>query len=144
VKNAIAPPASDSATRARMIAQRRRDTDCEMAIRRILHRAGFRYRVDAALIPNSRLRADIVFPSTRVAVFVDGCFWHGCPIHGSLPRRNASWWRQKLAYNQRKDMRSSLLHEEAGWKVLRYWSHDAPTVVAAELMEVLRARRLTQ
>src|SRR4051794_14754026 len=83
----VRPTASDDATARRMARQRRRDTAPEIAVRRLLHARGFRYRVDAA-IAGTRRRADLVFPRLRIAVFVDGCYWHGCPQHGTMPKRN--------------------------------------------------------
>jgi DNA mismatch endonuclease (patch repair protein) len=134
-----APLASDETTHIRMVAQRRRDTDCEMTIRRILHKSGLRYRVDAAVTSNQRFRADLVFTRARVAVFIDGCFWHGCPEHASLPARNRSWWERKMKYNRDRDARATRLHELEGWTVFRYWSHEDPRKVASELICVLSA-----
>src|SRR4051794_36134828 len=91
------PPPSSVHVQLRMQRQRTRDTAPEIALRSELHRRGLRYRVDAAPLPELRRRADVVFRSARLAVFVDGCFWHGCPDHGVQPRANAEWWRGKLA-----------------------------------------------
>jgi DNA mismatch endonuclease, patch repair protein len=135
-----APVSGDAATRSRMVAQRRRDTNCEMAIRRLLHRKGLRYRVDYAATSQPRVRADIVFPKARIVVFVDGCFWHGCSTHRSVPRRNRSWWQKKIEYNQQRDERSNQLHEREGWKVFRFWEHDRPEDVATLLIAAIAER----
>ena len=98
-----------------MVADRRRDTQPELAVRRVVHAAGLRYRVDYPPLPdNRRLRADLVFTRARVAVFVDGCFWHGCPDHRAAAKRNADFWAAKVAGNR-----------ENGWTVLRFWEHEA-------------------
>jgi DNA mismatch endonuclease (patch repair protein) len=96
------PAASSDAARATMRANRRRDTGPELALRRELHRRGLRYRVDHRPVAETRCRVDIVFTRARVAVFVDGCFWHGCPSHGNVPRANREWWAQKLATKRRR------------------------------------------
>src|SRR5438132_871188 len=88
-----APPASTPATRRRMQNTKRRDTPAEVALRRDLHRRGLRYRVDFPPVPRLRRRADVVFPREKIAVFCDGCYWHGCPEHGTWPKENAEWWR---------------------------------------------------
>src|SRR5688572_8156631 len=96
------PAASSADALRRMKATRRRDTSCELALRSIVHRLGLRYRVDLPL-PGTRRRGDLVFTTARVAVFVDGCFWHGCPRHATAPKANAAWWREKLDANRRRD-----------------------------------------
>src|SRR5438105_437916 len=102
------PPASSPAARATMQANRRRDTGPELALRRELHRRGLRFRVDHPPVSGLQCRADMVFTRARVAVFVDGCFWHGCPEHGTLPRANGEWWRAKLEANAARDRRNDL------------------------------------
>jgi DNA mismatch endonuclease (patch repair protein) len=87
-------------------------------------RRGLRYRVDVPLLPSLRRRADLVFPRARVAVFVDGCFWHGCPLHATAPKNNAAWWRNKLDRNVARDRDTDRRLIEAGWTVLRFWEHD--------------------
>lgn len=103
--------------------QRRRDTAPEIAIRRAVHARGLRYRVDATL-PGTRRRADLLFTRAKVAVLVDGCFWHGCPEHGTQPKRNASWWAEKIAMNIRRDRDTDSRLTAADWKVVRVWSHE--------------------
>src|SRR5207245_10836384 len=97
------PAASSPEALRRMLSTRRRDTSAEMAVRRLLHARGLRFRVDREVLPGTRRRADIVFVSARVVVFVDGCFWHSCPLHRTRPRANAAWWAAKLATNRRRD-----------------------------------------
>ena len=124
-----------------MRATRRRDTAAELAIRSALHRVGLRFLVDRPLLPNSRSRVDVVFVTARVALFVDGCFWHGCPQHGTLPREtNAHFWSAKIAANQRRDIAQTEELERAGWLVVRVWEHDDPTAVANRIAPVVRGR----
>lgn len=107
-----------------MLAQRQSDTAPEIALSSLLHRRGLRFRKHRSLVPGLRCRADIVFPRQRVAVFVDGCFWHGCSIHRSIPKSNAAWWRQKIGRTVARDRRNNVLLAEAGWTVFRVWEHD--------------------
>lgn len=118
------PAASSSGRSRNMQANRRRDTKPALALRSALHRAGFRYRVDYRIdLPEGRVRPDIVFTRRRVAVFVDACFWHCCPEHGSKPSVNQGYWSPKLARNVERDARNTGLLREAGWTVLRIWEH---------------------
>lgn len=116
-------PLNDS-IRERMQKQRRRDTALEVAIRKSLHRLGYRFRVDYRAEKSLRCRGDIVFTRKRVIVFVDGCFWHRCPIHGSWPAHNAEWWQAKLTANTERDQRNTRALEELGWVVVRVWEHE--------------------
>lgn len=133
------PAASDEAARLRMVRQRRSDTEPEMAIRRLLHARGMRYRVDAPL-PGSRRRADIVFTRARVAVFVDGCFWHGCAQHATTPKRNTDWWRDKITANTERDRDTDARLRAAGWIVLRVWEHESPDEAAERIADVVNDR----
>jgi DNA mismatch endonuclease (patch repair protein) len=110
-----------------------------MAIRRLVHARGMRYRVDAAL-PGMRRRADLLFTSSRVAVFVDGCFWHGCPEHGTRPKNNAAWWSAKIAANAERDRDTDRRLAAAGWAVLRIWEHEAPEAAAVRIAETVSNR----
>lgn len=130
-------PATDPATSARMSAQRRRDTKPEIAIRRELHRRGLRYFVDRAPIKGVRRRADLVFPRRKVAVFVDGCFWHSCPQHATFPKNNAQWWTDKLAANVVRDRDTDTRLAEQGWTVIRIWEHEDPLVAAERVQKAL-------
>ncbi len=114
------PP--DAQTRRRMAGQRRRDTMPERALRSALHRRGLRFRVDYRAA-GARTRIDIAFTAQRLAVFVDGCFWHGCPSHFTEPKSNTSWWLEKIEANRRRDRHSNARLEAAGWRVLRIWEH---------------------
>jgi DNA mismatch endonuclease (patch repair protein) len=116
----------------------RRDTPCELALRRAVHRLGLRFRVDRPIV-GTRRRADLVFPSARVAVFIDGCFWHGCPTHGTWPKANAAWWRQKIEENIRRDRHTDAVLLDAGWRVMRFWEHDDVTSAAAKIARVIEA-----
>src|SRR5438046_6161456 len=109
--------------RNRMLATRQRDTAAEMLVRRALYAAGLRYRVNRTIIEGTTRRADLVFSSERVAVFVDGCFWHGCPIHATQPKANGSWWLDKLEANRRRDRDTDQRLNDAGWRVIRVWEH---------------------
>ena len=114
-----------------------RDTTPELALRRELHRRGLRYRVDAAPLPGLRLRADVLFTRRRVAVFLDGCFWHRCPDHGTAPRHNADWWRAKLDRNVERDRQTDAALTEAGWSVVRVWEHEDPVLAADRVAKEL-------
>ena len=124
-----------------MQAVRRRDTDGEVALRTILHRKGFRYRIDCSPLLGLRARADLVFTKARVAVFVDGCFWHGCPVHATWPKANANWWKSKILSNMDRDARVNRTLEDAGWIVVRVWAHEPPARAACRVQRLL-ARRL--
>jgi DNA mismatch endonuclease, patch repair protein len=135
-------PSVPEARRRIMRANRRRDTAPELEIRSRLHRMGLRFRVDRPIrIPDGRpIRPDIVFPRQRVAVFVDGCFWHACPYHGTVPRTNADYWIPKIRENQARDQRNVAALEAVGWTTLRFWAHVQPVEAAAEIAEVVRSR----
>ncbi|WP_080733974.1 very short patch repair endonuclease, partial [Rhodococcoides fascians] len=124
-------PVTDAATSARLSKQRRRDTKPEVALRRELHRLGLRYFVDRAPLKGMRRRADVVFPRRKVAVYVDGCFWHSCPVHATKPRNNAQWWADKLAANVARDRDTDARLEAEGWTVVRVWEHEPVTEAAA-------------
>ena len=111
----------------------------EVAIRRALHRRGLRYRVNMPLPGIGKVRPDIVFTRVRVAVFVDGCFWHRCPEHGTSPKTNADWWRQKLDTNVERDRTTDTALVEAGWTVIRIWEHENATNAADRVEALLRS-----
>ncbi|MFC4125200.1 very short patch repair endonuclease [Nocardia rhizosphaerae] len=127
--------------RAVMRANRRRDTGPEMALRRALYRRGLRYRVDARPVAKLRRTADIVFTTDRVAVFVDGCFWHGCPSHHRPAIKNSKFWNTKIAANQDRDRDTSTRLAEAGWLVIRVWEHEDPDEAAERIQAALLSHR---
>lgn len=118
-----------------MKANRRKDTLPEIRLRSALHRRGWRFRVDYRLkLDGGSVRPDVVFRRERVAVYVDGCFWHSCPHHGTKPRANASFWAEKLSANAARDRRATGLLKSAGWQVVRLWEH-VPTDEAVRRVE---------
>lgn len=133
-------PSSPTAS-ARFRRVGRRDTPPEMRLRSELHRRGLRYRVDARPIHGLRRRADLVFRNAKVAVFVDGCFWHGCSIHMTWPQANAGWWRGKIERTRARDRDTDRRLTESGWTVIRIWEHEDPPVAAERVVEVLSLRR---
>ncbi|NKX92688.1 very short patch repair endonuclease [Sanguibacter hominis ATCC BAA-789] len=120
---------------------RRRDTAPELALRRQLHALGLRYRVTYPVPGQRRRTIDVAFTRVRLAIFVDGCFWHGCPEHGTRPRSNSAWWQQKLAANTARDRDTDRVLIEAGWTVLRFWEHTDPTEVARVVLRTLEDLR---
>ena len=121
-----------------MQGNRSRDTTPELSVRRILHAEGFRYRVAYRPVPTLRRTADIVFTKQRVAVFIDGCYWHACPEHGTVARSNADYWSAKLKRNVDRDADTTARLEKAGWTVLRFWEHEDPTAVANRVVSAVR------
>jgi len=120
-----------------MSRQRRRDTAPEVALRRELHRRGLRFFVDRAPLTGLRRRADLVFPRRRLAVYVDGCFWHRCPVHATDPKNNSEWWAAKLAGNVARDRDTDARLAAAGWTVVRIWEHEDPLVAADRVQNAL-------
>ena len=131
-----------------MAANRRRDTGIERAVRSRLHAEGLRFRVDLPVRPEGAvrpIRPDVVFPKQRVAVFIDGCFWHGCPQHGTLPETtNVEYWTAKIAENRVRDARHDSELTGGGWTVVRVWEHEDPETVARRVASLVRVRRETQ
>lgn len=119
----------------------RRDTKPEVALRRELHAAGLRFRIDRRVLDGVRRRPDLVFGPARVAVFVDGCFWHGCPTHATWPNANAEFWREKIETNRARDRDTDERFTQAGWHVERVWEHEDPAIAAERIGAVVRARR---
>ncbi len=125
-----------------MKANRRRDTKPEVAIRSLLHRRGFRFRIDRPIRTEVGIvRPDVIFTKQRIAVFVDGCYWHACPEHGELPRANRTFWRKKFARNTARDKEQTSALEEAGWTVLRIWEHEDPEEAADRVRRLLMTVR---
>lgn len=128
---------TDESTRRRMSRQRSYDTDPERALRSRLHRLGLRYRLHRRPVAGLRRQADIVFTRARVAVFVDGCFWHQCPEHATRPKANGAWWAAKLAANVARDADTDRRLAEAGWHVVRVWEHEDVEAAAARVAAVV-------
>jgi DNA mismatch endonuclease, patch repair protein len=118
----------------------RRDTPGELALRQELYRRGLRYRVDIRPLSSLQRRADIVFSRAKVAVFCDGCFWHGCPEHRTWPKNNAEWWRRKIEANRRRDRDTDTQLNEAAWTVIRVWEHEDPKLAAEQIAAIVRAK----
>lgn len=133
--------ASSEAARNTMRANRSRDTRPEMAVRRLLHAHGLRYRVSTRPERDLRRTADILFRPAKVAVFIDGCFWHGCPLHVTSPKTHAAYWAQKIAENQTRDAETTRVLQSRGWLVLRFWEHESPSEVAMSVERAVRQRR---
>ncbi|MEU0391298.1 very short patch repair endonuclease [Streptomyces sp. NPDC006208] len=137
----MGPTASSPAVAARMSRQVSRDTAQELAVRRLLHSSGLRYRLHVAVPGMPRRSMDLAFRKLRIAVFLDGCFWHGCPDHATSPRANAEWWRSKLDRNMARDRETTehLLSED--WTVLRFWEHEPAEVVASRISAAVASKR---
>ncbi|MGW9029032.1 very short patch repair endonuclease [Streptomyces sp. NPDC055722] len=136
----MSPIASSASVAARMSRQASRDTAQELAVRRLLHSSGLRYRVHVPVPGMPRRTVDILFGRLRIAVFLDGCFWHGCPDHATSPRANAEWWRTKLDRNIARDRETTEHLTSVGWTVLRFWEHEAPERIAQRIAAEVRAR----
>ena len=130
--------ASGTTVRQVMRANRSRDTRPELSLRRAAHRVGLRYFVNREPFPKAGCRADLVFPRARVAVFVDGCFWHACPTHGRRPVTNRGYWEAKLDRNQARDRAVDAHLEDAGWRVVHVWEHDDMVAAARALRHLLK------
>jgi DNA mismatch endonuclease, patch repair protein len=124
-----------------MVAQRTHDTEPERILRSELHRRGLRYRVHVRPLPNLRRQADVVFSREKIAVFVDGCFWHGCAEHRGSPKSNTGWWRTKIQENRARDADTDRRLLEAGWMVIRIWEHEAVDMAAARVADAAAKRR---
>ncbi|MGW8666815.1 very short patch repair endonuclease [Streptomyces niveus] len=130
---------SSAAVSARMSRQASRDTAPEVAVRKILHAAGLRYRVNVPVPGMSRRTIDIVFGPAKIAVFLDGCFWHGCPEHATRPKSNAEWWRAKLDKNIARDRETTEHLEAEGWTVLRFWEHENPADISRTVAQARKS-----
>lgn len=136
------PGASSPAAQQRMRATRQRDTKPERLLCEQLDRLGLAYTTNQSPMPGFRRHADVCFSAERVAVFVDGCFWHGCPQHGTLPKANHDWWKAKIDANQWRDANTNRTLEQSGWIVLRFWEHEPADKAARVIANVVGCRRL--
>lgn len=134
--------ASSAANRRSMLGNRSRDTVPEKVLRSLLHRMGLRYRVATKPMPGMRRTADLVFRPTRVAVFIDGCFWHGCPDHFVPPKTNPEYWQKKIGGNVQRDRDTDARLAQEGWLVLRFWEHEAPDACAEAVYAAVVSRKV--
>ena len=133
--------ASSPGNRRSMQLNKGRDTKPELAVRSLLHAAGLRYRVDRRPLPDFPRRADIVFGPAKVAVFIDGCYWHGCPEHYQAPETNAGYWSPKIEANMRRGRETGATLAAEGWLALRFWEHQDPAGCAEQIRSAVSARR---
>lgn len=136
MSSGLTPPRD--AVRRQMQSQKTTGTKIEMDVRRSLHALGFRYRVNRKLLTGYPWRGDIVWSRRKVVVFLDGCFWHGCPIHGTTPKSNTEWWLTKIEANRQRDLRVDAILREKGWTVLRFWEHEDSEEITASVIKHLR------
>jgi DNA mismatch endonuclease, patch repair protein len=135
----VAPSSVEASIRMQRV--RQKNTSAESALRRELHALGLRYRIQVPVLTKPRRVADVTFIGLRVAVFVDGCFWHGCPKHASWPKQNAEFWRAKILANQERDRDTDTRLLADGWLVVRVWSHETPCDAASRVADIVRRRR---
>jgi DNA mismatch endonuclease (patch repair protein) len=135
------PTPSSAFASERMRATPSRDTRFELAVRRLVHAAGLRYRIDRVVLPGTRRRADLVFPRDRLAVFLDGCYWHGCPTCELTPKTNAEWWKRKFTRNRERDVDTDTRLTEIDWEVVRIWEHVGPAAAAQIVIDAVTVRR---
>lgn len=133
--SSIVPPTPNASRR--MARVRQKGTVAEVAVRKELYGRGLRYRIDFTVLKKPRRVADIAFPNLRIAVFVDGCFWHGCPTHASWPKHNAEFWRQKIETNRLRDADTDARLLSIGWRVLRFWEHESPVDIAEAIRRMV-------
>jgi DNA mismatch endonuclease (patch repair protein) len=136
------PPPSSPAAENRMKASKQRDTTPEKTLRSNLFRKGLRYRIHKKPIMELNRVADILFPSIKIAIFVDGCFWHGCPIHGTQAKANAQFWKEKIERNKERDIDTTKQLENAGWTVIRIWEHEDLGKVSEEIYKLVHKKRI--
>jgi len=130
-------PPSSPAARNRMKAVRHSGTKAELMLRDALDQLGLTYEVDARPVPESTRKADILFRNERIAVFVDGCFWHGCPVHGTQAKANAEFWNKKIEANHRRDEDTNRFLQTKGWVVIRVWEHENANEAASKIAQTL-------
>lgn len=135
----VAPSSAEA--RKRMQSVRQKNTSAESALRRELHARGLRYRIHVPVLSKPRRIADVAFTGLRVAVFVDGCFWHGCPVHATWPKQNAEFWRAKIEANIARDSDTDERLRADGWMVIRIWAHEEPEVAAERIARIIKRQR---
>ena len=141
LKGRRTPAPLNATVSAQMQRMPRSSTGPEVLIRKELHRRGLRFRINNRGLPG---RPDITFTAARIAVFVDGCFWHSCPDHGILPKNNRDWWREKLERNVERDREKDTLLEQMGWTVVHVWEHEPPSAAADGIEQLWRSARGTR
>lgn len=124
-----------------MQGNRGRDTKAELAVRRLVHAAGLRYWVNVRPEPDLRRTADLLFTRARVAVLIDGCYWHGGPEHFAMPATNFEYWSTRIGRNRARDLETTALLQARGWLALRFWEHEPPATAAASIVERVQERR---
>ena len=117
-----------------------RDTQPELALRSAAHALGLRYRVSVRPLRELKRTADLVFSKARVAVFLDGCFWHGCPDHHTVAATNAGFWAEKVESTRSRDRDTDRRLAAAGWTSIRVWEHEDPVEAAQRVQAVVRVR----
>lgn len=134
----VAPSSPEA--RRRMQSVRQKNTSAESALRRALFGLGLRYRLQVPVLTKPRRVADVTFIGPRVAVFVDGCFWHGCPEHATWPKKNAEFWRNKIVTNQARDRDTDARLRADGWEIVRVWAHEKPRAAATRIAKIVHRR----
>ena len=132
--------ASSPGVRASMQSNKGRDTKPEVALRSAVHALGLRYRVSNRPMKELRRTADLVFTRAKVAVFLDGCFWHGCPEHHTVATTNARFWADKVEQNAARDRDTDARLAAAGWLVIRVWEHEEPQSAALRVRCAVQGR----
>lgn len=135
------PPASSAQVSERMRQAKTSGTAAELLVRKLLFSAGLRYRIQYRVSGLGRRTIDVAFPRERLAIFIDGCFWHGCALHRTVPKSNRTWWRRKLNENRARDRDTDARLAALGWQVLRFWEHDDPSEALTEIRRALPPAR---
>lgn len=128
----------------RMSKVRQKGTNAEMAFRRELYQRGLRYRVGYTVLKKPRRVADIVFLKQKIAIFIDGCFWHGCPIHATWPKQNAQFWKFKIDTNKARDVDTNERLHTLGWTVLRFWEHEETSTSAENVIKLVNLTKINE
>lgn len=131
------PAASSPAARKRMQATAQKGNRSERRLRSALHVEGIRFRNHYRIAALPRRSIDIALVGVKIAIFIDGCFWHGCPRHGTRPKSNWAWWKTKINTNQLRDRDTNVKLRKAGWKVMRVWEHQPVDVI---MLRIIRMR----